>query len=566
MQIVRSYQKKKAFAYFIMVIIVLTLLCGRTFYLIAKGSNFRKLAFDNEVRQRKVKAKRGLIYDRNGIVIADNKKVCTISVIPNQVKDGDKIVDLLNAELGIDKEILSKKVYKRSSIEIIKTNVDEDIGENIKSANLAGVKVDVDYRRSYNYPEVMSRLIGFTGQDNQGVVGLESYYDDILSGTNGNIYTYTDARGIELEDLTQYLSEAKNGNNIITTIDLNIQQYINTLCNETLIQTGAKTASIVVMDPSNGEILGMTTAPEYNNQTPFVLPDGSKSSDMNLLNNSWRNPLISDGFEPGSTFKIITATTALMENNASVDDRFFCGGSKLVGGRCIHCHKRTGHGSISFAEGIKFSCNVALMDIGARVGASKLIEYFYKLGLMEKTGIDMPGEGRSIVHKLEDIGEVELATMSFGQSFQITPMQHLRAISCCINGGKLVTPHFLKATCDEKCENIVENKLVYKENIISEEVSSTMRKLLFDVVEDGTGKNARVEGYQIAGKTATSEKLPRGNGKYIASFVGFAPYDAPKVLVFVMIDEPVGVYYGGQIAAPVAGKVFENILPYLNNH
>lgn len=566
MQIVRSYQKRKAFLFFVLVVAAIIILLGRTAFLVGFGSSFRKLAFDNEVRQRRVKAKRGLILDRNGQILADNKKVCTVSVIPNQVDNADEVIDILCEYLGLDKEQVEKRVKKHSSIEIIKTNVDEDIGEAVKSCNLAGVKVDIDYKRNYPYPDIMSRVLGFTGRDNQGVVGLESYYDDLLSGENGYIYTYTDARGLEVANMPEEVSKATEGKTLITTLDLNIQKYINTIANETLIQTCSKTVSIVVMNPQNGEILGMTTAPEYNNLSPFTQSDGEEISDMNLLNNMWRIPLISDGFEPGSTFKIITATTALAEQKASLTDRYFCSGCKQVGGRSIHCHKRTGHGSLTFSEAIKYSCNVALMDIGAGVGADLLIEYFYKLGLMEKTGIDMSGEGRSIVHKKEAIGEVELATMSFGQSFQVTPMQHLRAVSCCINGGKLVTPHFLKAVGKDNCSNLEENTVPLKENIVSEEVSSTIRQLLFDVVEDGTGKNARVEGFKIGGKTATSEKLPRGNGKYIASFIGFAPYDNPKVLIFVMIDEPVGVYYGGQIAAPVAGKIFANILPYMEDN
>ncbi len=563
MQRLKIYQKRKAFIVLAVCTAIILGLLVRTVVLVIFGTKFDELALDMEQRERRVKAARGIIYDRNGVVLADNIPVCTVSVIHSQISDPEKVISSVASILGIDEESVRKRVEKKSSIEIVKTNVPLDKGEAVKAANLDGVKVDTDYRRYYPYPEIMSRLIGFTGSDNQGVVGLETAYDEILQGKDGAILTFTDATGVELADAEETRELPVDGNNLYTTIDYNIQKYLNNVAYNCMQSTGGKTVSIIVMNPQNGEIYGMTTVPEYNNQTPFVLPDGSTGTDMNVLNEMWRNPLVSDTYEPGSTFKIVTAVTALSEGVCKLSDTFSCPGFRIVADRRIHCHERKGHGTLDFAGALAKSCNAALIDIGQRVGTERLYQYFDKLGLKERTGIDLPGEANSIMHSIENVKEVELATMSFGQSFQITPLQLMRAVSCVINGGNLITPHIGMAYSDTAATKVTDISFPVEEGVISAETSKTMRELLLNVVANGTGSKAKVEGYLIGGKTATSEKLPRSSNKYIASFIGFAPADNPQVLVFVMIDEPQGLYYGGTIASPVAAEVFENILPYM---
>lgn len=561
---IKSYQKKKLLVLIAIVLLLLTGLLFRVIWLVETGENFNRKAIAVEQRERSVKAERGTIYDRNGIVLADNLQVCTISVIHSQVTDSETAAKSLAELLDMTYEDLLEKINKNTSIEIIKTNVSKELGEKIKALKLDGIKVDTDYLRYYPYPTIMSKLLGFTGSENQGIVGLEVYYNELLSGEDGTIYTYTDARGIELDTAEETRKEAVKGNSLYLTIDYNIQKYINSVAEDTLLATGSKTVSIIVMNPQNGEIYGMTTAPEYDNENPFVLSDGTKSTDMTLLNEMWRNQIVSDSYEPGSTFKIITATAALSLGSCSIQDSFNCSGSRQVGGRTIHCHKLAGHGTVTFADSLAQSCNCALMEIGSRVGAKGLYKYMEMLGLTTKTGIDLPGEATSILYNLEAVNEVELATMSFGQSLQITPLQLIRAVSCVINGGTLITPHVGLSIGDSNGNDYTE--LTYEEssNIIDKQISETMQELLLNVVANGTGANAAVEGYLIGGKTATSEKLPRSENKYIASYIGFAPADEPEVLIFVMIDEPQGAYYGGTIAAPVASKVFANILPYLN--
>lgn len=562
---IRAYQKRKTLFIVILFILIIIGMGIRIIWMVETDTSLIKGALDTEQRERGIKAARGKIYDRNGVILADNVQVCTISVIHNQIDEPERVISELSEILGISEEKVRERVEKRSSIEIIKTNVSLEDGDRIRQLRLQGVKVDTDYRRYYVYPSIMSRMMGFTGAYNQGIVGLETVYDELLTGENGTIYTYTDARENELDELGQTRDEALSGKNLYLTIDLNIQKYISSVAVNTRLATDSKTVSIVVMNPSDGEILGMTTAPEYNNQEPFEYISNDAEVTMDLLNEMWRNPLVSDSYEPGSTFKIITATAALETGSSTLASSFYCSGGKNVGDRIIHCHQRNGHGSVTFKEALAKSCNVALMDMGLGLGIDRLYKYMRLTGLMEKTGIDLPGEGNSIMHKQDEVKEVDLAAMSFGQSFQITPMQLIRAVSCCINGGKLITPHVgMMSEQNFEDGSVYAESLVFpeEENVISTEISKTMQELLLNVVDNGTGKNAKVEGFSIGGKTATSEKLPRSDNKYIASFIGFAPADDPKVLVFVMIDEPQGAYYGGTIAAPVAAEIFENILPY----
>lgn len=564
---IREYQKRKTLFTILVFILIIIGMGIRIIWMVETDVSLIKGALDTEQRERGIKAARGKIYDRNGVVLADNIQVCTISVIHNQIDEPERVISELSEILEISEEKVRERVEKKSSIETIKTNVSLEDGDKIRQLRLQGVKVDTDYRRYYVYPTIMSRLMGFTGAYNQGVVGLETVYDELLTGVNGTIYTYTDATGNEIDELGQTRDEALSGKNLYLTIDLNIQKFISSVAVNTLLATESKTVSIVVMNPSNGEILGMTTAPEYDNQNPFEYILGDTEVTTDLLNEMWRNPVVSDSYEPGSTFKIITATAALETGSSTLESSYYCSGGKNVGDRIIHCHQRSGHGSVTFKEALAKSCNVALMDMGLGLGTDGLYKYMRLTGLMEKTGIDLPGEGNSIMHKQDEVKEVDLAAMSFGQSFQITPMQLIRAVSCCVNGGKLVTPHvgmMSEQYLDDGsiCAEVLE--FSEEENVISAEISETMQELLLNVVDNGTGKNAKVEGFSIGGKTATSEKLPRSENKYIASFIGFAPADDPKVLVFVMIDEPQGAYYGGTIAAPVAAEIFENILPYFS--
>lgn len=544
-------------------------LAGRLFYLMVLSSEeLSEKALGVEQRERSIKAARGIIYDRNGVVLADNQPVCTISVIHSQVTEPEKVIKLLSEKLSMDEAEIRKKVEKISSREKIKSNVPKETADEIREASLSGVKVDEDYKRYYPYGSLASKVLGFTGSDNQGILGLESKYDSVLKGTDGTILTLTDFQGIEIESAAEERIEPVQGDSLYLSLDYTMQSFAQQAAEKVLKEKQAKSVSVILMNPQNGEIYAMVNVPEYDLNEPYELLDvyaGGEGSENDKLNSMWRNPLISDSYEPGSTFKIVTATAALEEGKVSLEDTFNCPGFKIVEDRKIRCHKTQGHGTETFREGVMNSCNPVFMEIGARVGAEAMLKYYRKLGLYEKTGVDLPGEAGSIMHKLENIGAVELATMSFGQSIQITPLQLLRAVSAVVNGGTLVTPHFAVRTEDSVTGEITELTYETEPGNVSETTSETMRSLLEAVVSEGTGKNARVEGYQVGGKTATSEKLPRGTGKYISSFLGFAPADHPEIMGLVLIDEPVGVYYGGTIAAPVMAEIFQNILPYLDN-
>lgn len=517
-------------------------------------------------RERSVKAPRGIIYDRNGIVLASNKPVCSISVIHNQITDIEGVITNLSELLCMDESTIRKKVEKVSSREIIKNNVDKEVADAIRVLHMDGVMIDEDYKRYYPYETLASKVIGFTGGDNQGIVGLEVFYDDVLMGTVGSINTQTTARGIEIANAAETRTEPIPGNNLVTSIDINIQQYITAKAQEVLERKQAKRVCIIVMNPQNGEIYGLCDVPEYNLNEPFELNydvlDGTEVT-QDMRNQMWRCFCINDTYEPGSTFKIVTATAGFENEVLHVEDSFYCPGYRVVEDRKIRCHKVVGHGAENFRQGIMNSCNPVFMDVGARVGVEGFYNNLQTLGLFEKTGIDMPGEANSIFHKQENVGAVELATMSFGQSFQITPLQLLRAVSAVINGGTLVTPHFGMYQTSPNGHITKRYEYPNKEQVISPETSQTMRELLEAVVAEGTGHRAYIEGFSIGGKTATSEKLPRKTGRYISSFIGFAPADDPKLITLVLIDEPQGVYYGGTIAAPVVGDIYRNILPYL---
>lgn len=563
------FQKRKYRFLFGCLTLLFCVLACRLFYLMVISSEeLSERARDVEQRERSIKAARGIIYDRNGVVLADNQPVCTISVIYSQVTEPEKVIKLLSEKLSMDEEEIRRKVEKVSSREKIKSNVPKETADEIREANLSGVKVDEDYRRYYPYGNLASKVLGFTGSDNQGILGLESRYDSVLKGTDGTILTLTDFQGIEIESAAEERVEPVQGDSLYLSLDYTMQSFAQQAAEKVLKEKQAKSVSVILMNPQNGEIYAMVNVPEYDLNGPYELLsvyESGEGSENDKLNNMWRNPLISDSYEPGSTFKIVTATAALEEGKVSLNDTFHCPGYKIVEDRKIRCHKTQGHGTETFKEGVMNSCNPVFMEIGARVGARTMLEYYKKLGLYEKTGVDLPGEAGSIMHKLENIGAVELATMSFGQSIQITPLQLLRAVSAVVNGGTLVTPHFAIRTEDSVTGEITELTYETKTGRVTEQTSGTMRSLLEAVVSEGTGKNAQVEGYQVGGKTATSEKLPRGTGKYISSFLGFAPADHPEIMGLVLIDEPVGVYYGGTIAAPVMAEIFQNILPYLDN-
>lgn len=550
---------------FLTIMALLTVRVG--YIMIFQSEEYSKRAQDIHERERKIKALRGRIYDRNMELLAANKTVCTISVIHNQITDPERVISVLVKELGLSEEYVRKRVEKYSSIEKIKTNVDKATGDKIRAYDLDGVKIDEDYKRHYVYDDIASKVIGFTGSDNQGIIGLEVSYDNYLQGTAGLILTVTDAKGIELDGTKENRLEPVAGNDLVTSLDINIQKYATQLALRTLEAKEAKSVSIIVMNPQNGEILAMVNVPEYNLNDPFTLnyvmtETVSDADYQNLLNKMWRNTCINDTYEPGSTFKMITATAALETGVVTLASTYSCPGFKIVEDRRIRCHKTTGHGTQTFAQTVMNSCNPAFIEWGLRVGKEEFYHYMTKLGLMEKTGIDVPGEASTIVHKIENVGLVELATMSFGQSFQITPMQLLRAASAIINGGTLITPHFGVKTIDA---NGNENILMYetKENAIDKSTSDTMKEILHLVISEGGGKNAKIDGYAIGGKTATSQKLPRSDKKYISSFIGFVPVDNPQIIAMCIIDEPTGIYYGGTIAAPVIRELFENILPYL---
>lgn len=566
---VHAFQKEKYTLMFGAFILGFTLLVGRLCYLmIFRSEELSKKALNIEQRERTIKAARGKIYDRNGVVLADNQAVCSVSVIYYQIKEPQKVIELLSQKLALSKEEVKKKVEKVSSREKIKSNVPKSVADEIREVGLAGVKVDEDYKRYYPFGTLASKVIGFAGADNQGILGIESRYDDVLKGTDGKILTLTDYRGIEIENAAETRVEPVNGNDLYLSIDYNIQCYVQQAAEKVLKAKKAKRVSVILMNPQNGEIYALVSLPEYDLNEPFVLTkeyetEGKNQNDK--LNNMWRNPVISDSYEPGSTFKIITATAALEEKKVTLQDSFFCPGFKIVEDRKIRCHKTQGHGSETFKQGVMNSCNPVFMEIGARVGAKDMLRYYRKLGLYEKTGIDLPGEANSIMHKLDKIGAVELATMSFGQSIQITPLQLMRAVSAGINGGRLVTPHFALEKKNPVTRELTEYEYKEKAGAVSKETSQTLREVLEAVVAEGTGKNGQVEGYRVGGKTATSEKLPRRSGKYISSFLGFAPANHPEILGLVLIDEPQGTYYGGVIAAPVMAEIYQNVLPYLDN-
>lgn len=515
-------------------------------------------------RERSIKAKRGSIYDRNGVVLAGNQAVCSISVIHNQIEDPGTVIRVLSDKLELPEEDVRRRVEKRSVREKIKSNVDKELADEIRAMNLAGVMIDEDYKRYYPYSTLASHVLGFTGSDNQGIVGLEVYYDDLLMGENGSINTVTNARGIEVENMAERRVEGTARQNLVTSIDINIQQYITQKALEVLEKKQAKRVCIIVMNPQNGEIYALADVPEYNLNEPFTLNyETDETVTQDMWNQMWRNYCISDTYEPGSTFKIVTATTAFEQGVLRVEDQFYCPGYHIVEDRRIRCHKVAGHGAETFREGIMNSCNPVFMQVGERIGVDGFYDGLRKLGLFEQTGVDLPGEANSIFHKQEKVGPVELATMSFGQSFQITPLQLMRAAAAVVNGGNLVTPHFGVYTTDEN--NNVTEVLKYetKTGAVSTATSETMKGLLEAVVAEGTGHRAYIAGYSIGGKTATSEKLPRSENRYISSFLGFSPADNPQVMTLILIDEPQGIYYGGTIAAPVVGEIYDNILPYL---
>ncbi len=530
---------------------------------------YQKKAEDLHERERDIKAARGEIVDRNGEVLATNRTVCTISVIHNQITEPEKVIEKLSEILEMDSAVIRKKVEKVSSIERIKTNVDKEIGDEIRNLRLAGVKVDEDFKRFYPYEELASTVLGFTGGDNQGIIGLEVKYENYLKGENGKILTTTDARGVELEGVAEDRIEPVAGKTLQISLDYNIQMYAQQMAEKVMEEKQADGVSIILMNPQNGEILAMVNVPEFNLNEPFVLnkeTDGNTLSEeekQNELNKMWRNRCINDTYEPGSTFKIITAAASLEEKVVSVEDGFSCPGYRIVEDRKIRCHKVGGHGSENFVEAVQNSCNPVFIDLGLRLGVENFCSYYEQFGLMELTGVDLPGEAGTIMHKEENIGLVELATMSFGQSFQITPIQLAATVSAIINGGKRITPHFGMCVLDGNNQVLKEFSYEKRKRIVLEETSEIMQGVLESVVSEGGGSNAAVEGYAIGGKTATSQTLPRSANKYISSFVGFAPADDPQVLGMCVIYNPQGVYYGGTIAAPVIGTIFENILPYL---
>ena len=568
-ELARTIHRRKIFLSFAIVGILFVLLTGRCAYLmIAEADYYTEMADDLHYRERTIKAARGLIYDRNGTIIAANQAVCTVSVIYNQMTDREEVIEVLTKELEMDEDRVRKLVEKYSSREIIKTNVDLEVGERIRAYGLNGVKVDEDYRRYYPYGTMASKVLGFTGGDNQGIIGLEVKYEEVLKGDNGLILSLADAAGVEIENAAELREEPIAGDNLYLTLDVNIQLYAQQMAEKVMEEKQAKAVSVIIMNPQNGEIYAMVNVPEFDLNAPYTLlvepeREVTKEEYMNLLNAMWRNGCINDTYEPGSTFKMITASAALEEGVVSVNSSFYCPGYRIVEDRRIRCHKVAGHGAETFAQGLMNSCNPVFIEVGLRLGAEKYYQYLNKFGLMNRTGVDLPGEAGTIMHKPENIGEVELATMSFGQSFQITPMQLIATASAIINGGDRVTPH-LGMEIHSSDETRIQ-KLTYtvEEGIISDSTSVLMRDLLEKVVAEGGGKYGQVAGFRVGGKTATSEKLPRGTGKYIASFVGFAPVDDPQVIALITIDEPVGVYYGGTIAAPVISDIFEKILPYL---
>ena len=554
----KIYNRRKMWVLFLCITICCVVLLCRVIYLMVfQREYYSKKAVELQNRERTISASRGNIVDRNGVVLASNELVYNISVIHNQITDEQKVVDELSKLLDIDEAEVEKKVQKVSSIEKIKKNVSKEIGEKILALNLDGVKVDAGYKRVYPYKDLAAKVIGFTGGDNQGIIGLEAVYDEFLKGDDGIIYSVTDARGVEVKNQAETRKEPVAGGNLHLTLDYNLQCYLMQTAEKTYIQKEADAVEIIAMNPQNGEILGMVDYPEFDLSKPFELSEG-----IDDVNQMWRNRCISDTYEPGSTFKVITTTAALEEKLVSLEERFYCPGYITVEDRRIRCHKTTGHGSQSFVEAIENSCNPVFIDIGLRIGADRFYDYFNKLGLMDKTGIDLPGEAKTIMHQKENIGQVELATISFGQSFQVTPIQLMTTIASIVNGGNRITPHLCSYIQSAEGDVVKEYKALSAKQICSEETSETVRFLLEKVVSEGGGNKAYIEGYNIGGKTATSQTLPRSDNKYISSFLGFAPADDPQIMVLVIINNPKGAYYGGVIAAPVAKEIFENVLPY----
>ena len=566
----KTYNRRKILIIFLCALFMLVGLIARLAYLmIFEAEYYQERAEQLHERERSIKAARGEIVDRNGVVLATNKTVCTISVIHSQLSDAENVIQILTKELEMDEATVRKKVEKISSREQIKSNVAKEIGDRIREYELDGVKVDEDYKRYYPFDKLASKVLGFTGSDNQGIIGLEVKYEEYLKGQNGTILTTTDARGIELEGIAEERMEPVAGNTLQLSLDYNIQKYAQQAAEKVMQEKEADKVSLIVMNPQNGEVLAMVNVPEFNLNEPFSLESmeleeepADDEEKQNLLNQMWRNACINDTYEPGSTFKTFTTAACLEAGVLNLSDGFFCPGYRMVEDRRIRCHKVGGHGSETFVQGIQNSCNPVFIDIGLRLGVDRFYEYFDKFGLMDKTGVDLPGEAGTIMHKKANVKSVELATMSFGQSFQITPIQLAASVSSYVNGGRRVTPHLGMQVMNPEGE-VVKEFSYKEEQVLSEATSATMRELLESVVSEGTGKNAFIEGYEIGGKTATSQTLPRSANKYISSFVGFAPADNPQVLGLVVIHNPKGIYYGGTIAAPVIKTVFENILPYL---
>ena len=566
----KTYNRKKIILIFVCCLIGVCVLTGRLVKLMVFESEYyQELADALHERERSIKAARGRIIDASGTVLATNRTVCTISVVHSQIKEPERVIEVLCEELELPEETVRKRVEKYSSIERIKTNVEKEVGDRIRAYQLEGVKIDEDFKRYYPYGSLASKVLGFTGSDNQGIIGLEVVYDKYLQGINGTILTQTDARGVEIADAGEERVEPVAGSDLYISLDYNIQLYAQQAALKALEQKQATYVSILIMNPKNGEIYACVNVPEFDLNDPFTLNVDVDTSGLteqqkqDLLNQMWRNQSINDTYEPGSTFKTITAAAALEKNVVSLKDTFSCPGFRIVEDRKIRCHKVGGHGAETFVQGIENSCNPVFIDIGQRIGVDDFCGYFQQFGLLSKTGVDLPGEAGTIFHKKENIGPVELATISFGQSFQITPIQLAATVSSLINGGTRVTPHFGVEIRDGEGNLLKKLSYEQKEGIVSEETSETMRYLLEKVVSEGGGKKAYIEGYRIGGKTATSQTLPRGTNKYISSFIGFAPADNPQVIGIVIIDEPVGIYYGGTIAAPVMKEIFENILPYL---
>ena len=564
-----AHRKKITITFFLFVLMFLVVLVRLVYLMVWRSDYYSQKATQLHERERNIKAARGRILDRNGTVLADNKTVCTVSVIYNQIEEPEAVIEMLSRELELSREFVEKRVKKYSSMERIKSNVEKETGDRIREYDMAGVKVDEDYKRYYPYDTLASKVLGFTGGDNQGILGLEVKYEEYLKGVPGQILTMTDAKGVEVEREGERRLEPIVGKDLYISLDRNIQAYSEQLARQAMATKEADGVSIIAMNPQNGEIYAMVNVPEFNLNVPFLLPEGIETEGLteqqkqDVLNGIWRNGCINDTYEPGSTFKIITAAAGLEEGVVTPSSSFSCPGFIIVDDRKIRCHKTTGHGAEDFVHATMNSCNPVFITVGLRLGVDKYYQYFEQLGLKQKTGIDLPGEAATIMHKKENMGNVELATVSFGQSFQITPIQLLTTAASIINGGNRITPHFGVKVVDsgDGTETILEYPV--QTGIVSAETSALMREILEKVVSEGGGKNGQVEGYRIGGKTATSQTLPRGSGKYISSFVGFAPADDPQIIAIAIIRHPKGVYYGGQIAAPVIRQLFENILPYL---